>query len=229
MGHVRSVAVLFSASLAVAVALAQDDGGLPPEPPYETHVVTAEEIAEAKVARRSVLRFLFKKRAGLVARFTRIDPRFIKVGSELRVPTLPEGVKEYVPMPQRYPRADGVPKAIVILLDRQFLGAYENGRIVASHPISTGRPGYETPEGLYKVTKKDEAHKSSVYPEETNGGWPMPFALRFRGSEYWIHEGELKGHADSHGCVRMMPGEAKKLFDWADIGTPVRVFATYPQ
>jgi len=108
------------------------------------------------------------------------------------------------------------------VLDRQFAGAYEGGELVASYPMSSGKEGFRTPTGNYGVTKKDEDHVSSKYPEP-DGGWPMPWALRFKGTLYWMHGGDLPGYPASHGCVRLFPRDAEALFSWAEIGTPVRV------
>jgi len=195
------------------------------EPAFTTHVVSAEEVTAAKRQKTSVLRSLFRGRVELIVRFNRIDPRFVRVGTVLRVP---KGIRHYDPMPIAWPSAASSAKSIVIALDPQFLAAYEAGTLVASYPISSGRPGFETPVGRFSVTKMDEDHASSVYPEETGGGWPMPHALRFHRSEYWIHGGELKGFPDSHGCVRLLPKDAKALYAWAGIGIPVRVVATLP-
>jgi lipoprotein-anchoring transpeptidase ErfK/SrfK len=130
-----------------------------------------------------------------------------------------------VPLPASRPDLASEPRAILIVLDRQFLGAYEHGVLVASYPVSSGREGHETPTGRFRVTRKDATHVSSVYPEPT-GGWPMPWALRFYRSAYWIHGGELVGHPASHGCVRMFPEDAERLFAWAEIGTRVRIVRT---
>lgn len=229
---VRSV--LRAAALAAAfvilatggVAAAQDDpAAAPPEPRWTVHRVTRDEVRAAEAAGVTIYAHLFGVRASVVARFNRLDARFVRAGRRLRVPDLPAGA-DYVPLPARYPASDAEPRSILIVLDRQFLGAYEYGALVASYPVSSGREGYATPTGTrFRVTRKDADHHSSVYPEP-DGGWPMPWALRFYRSEYWIHGGELVGHPASHGCVRLFPEDAERLFGWAEIGTAVRVVRT---
>jgi len=91
----------------------------------------------------------------------------------------------------------------------------------------TGDREHVTPTGDYEVARKHKDHKSSKYPEP-DGGWPMPWALRFNGNAYWIHAGDMVGRPASHGCVRLFYDDAKELFEWADIGTKVKVVARLP-
>jgi lipoprotein-anchoring transpeptidase ErfK/SrfK len=208
----------------IGSAGAQDLTAVPQEPAWHPYRVTRADMRAAAQAQVSVYRQLFGEAAATVARFNRLDPRFVYPGTRLRVPDLPAGT-DYVPLPAEYPRAAADERSILIVLDRQFLGAYEHGRLVASYPISSGRDDHPTPPGRYRVTKMDADHRSSVYPEP-DGGWPMPWALRFRSSEYWIHGGELVGHPASHGCVRMFPEDAERLFGWASLGIRVRVVSS---
>ncbi len=195
---------------------------VPAEPKWTAHKVTAQEAREARKAKVDIYTHLFGKQAANVARFNRLDARFVWAGRVLRVPDLPADAV-YTPLPAVYEPAAADRKSILIDLKRQFLGAYENGKLVASYPVSSGRAGRGTPAGSkFKVTLKDADHASSVYPEP-DGGWPMPWALRFHRSEYWIHAGDLVGYPASHGCVRLFEADAKALFDWTDIGTPVRI------
>lgn len=204
---------------------AEDEGYAPPtDPGSEIRTVTAGEVRAARKAGTDVLTHLFGTRAGTVARFNRIDPRFVRPGRRLRVPDIPEG-QGYVPVPRRYRDAEPHERFILIVLDRQFIGAYAQGRLVASYPVSTGERGHRTPVGDTAISWKDPDHVSSKYPEP-DGGWPMPWAMRFRGTAYWIHAGDLPGRAASHGCVRMFAADAEALYGWTDVGTPVRVVRT---
>lgn len=205
----------------IGSAEAQDLTAAPPEPAWHPYRVRSADIRAAEAGHVSIYQHLFHEAASTVARFNRLDPRFVYAGMRLRVPELPAGT-DYVPLPAQYPRAAADERSILIVLDRQFLGVYERGRLVASYPVSSGRDDHPTPPGTYRVTRMDADHHSSVYPEP-NGGWPMPWAMRFRSSEYWIHGGELVGHPASHGCVRMFPEDAQRLFAWAQLGTRVRV------
>lgn len=76
-------------------------------------------------------------------------------------------------------------------------------------PVSTGRAGYVTPRGVYRAQRLARMHYSRKYDMS-----PMPHSIFFRGG-YAIHgTGAVKrlGTPASHGCVRLAPGNAAKLF-----------------
>lgn len=203
---------------------AQDMLVLPDEPSWHWHRLTRAQVRAARAVEADVFTHVFGPLARSVARFNRLDPRFAYAGMRIRVPELADGA-EYSPMPASYPPAAAHDRYILLALDRQFLGVYERGALVASYPISSGREGYKTPTGTFRVTRKDATHVSSRYPEPT-GGWPMPWALRFYRSEYWMHGGELVGRPASHGCVRLFPADAEALFAYAQVGDRVRIVRT---
>jgi len=194
---------------------------IPSEPAWHVHRVSKAEAASARSAKMPVLESLFGKQAENVARFNRIDSRFVYWGTRLRVPELPEGVT-YSPMPLAYPASADKDEFILVALDVQFLGVYERGQLVASYPISSGKEDYLTPAGNFKVNRKCPDCKSSLYPEP-DGGAPMPWGLRFLWSSYWIHGGDLVGGPASHGCVRMFAKDAEALYNRTPVGTAVKV------
>ncbi len=75
-------------------------------------------------------------------------------------------------------------------------------------PVSTGKEGFETPTGDYHPTWLSEHHRSSQYDA------PMPYAVFFTGG-YAIHATSAVadlGKPASHGCVRLAPEYAAKLY-----------------
>jgi L,D-transpeptidase catalytic domain len=77
-------------------------------------------------------------------------------------------------------------------------------------PISSGRSGFHTPHGYYKPTSLQRMHYSRKYHMS-----PMPHSIFFRGG-YAIHgtyETRALGRPASHGCVRLAPANAAKLFE----------------
>jgi len=76
-------------------------------------------------------------------------------------------------------------------------------------PVSTARSGYRTPRGSFAPTGLQRMHYSSKYDMS-----PMPYSIFFRGG-YAIHGtyavGAL-GRPVSHGCVRLSPAHAARLF-----------------
>ena len=119
-------------------------------------------------------------------------------------------------------------RKILIDTNNQTLTAFLSGIPINKFPISSGKPGYETPSGVYHIKNKNPRAWSYTYHL-----W-MPYWLGFIGSAYGIHElpewpGGLKegeghlGRPVSHGCVRLGVGPAEWLYNWADIGTEVVV------
>lgn len=74
--------------------------------------------------------------------------------------------------------------------------------------ISSGRQGFRSPNGVYRPTRLEKNWYSRKY------GGAMPYAVFFRGG-YAIHGtnavGAL-GRPASHGCIRLHPANAAKLF-----------------
>lgn len=141
-----------------------------------------------------------------VARFNRVDRRHAYAGGSIKVPRVMEEIRDFTPMPLRYPLAEGEAKFILVDLSEQFLGAYEQGRLVFSTPIATGEAENETPTGEFRITAFHRHHQSSAYfIEDTDIPYPMDYALRFHvsrmGVSYWIHGRDLPGYPASHGCI----------------------------
>ena len=82
-------------------------------------------------------------------------------------------------------------------------------------PITSGRPGYRTPVGVYKVLWKDIDHWS----KEFNG--PMPYSVFFTNSGIAFHEGSLS--VPSHGCIHLSHAAAVKFFNRLQPGNVVAV------
>jgi len=134
-------------------------------------------------------------------------------------------------------------------LSAQTATLYQDGEVVYTSPISSGRFGHPTPVGDFEVIEKDPNHKSTLYGKivDSRGGVvkssadcatpvphgchfeqaPMKWFLRFDGAA-GMHAGILPGYPASHGCVRMPIAKAKQFYDIATVGTPVHVHGTPP-
>jgi len=119
-------------------------------------------------------------------------------------------------------------KQIVVDLSKQEAFAYENGRLVFSGWVSTGKPGHRTPTGYFRVLEKDIDHVSSKYPRP-NGGAKMHYALRINNYGIAMHLGYVPNYPASHGCIRMQNGFAQKMYHWANVGTPVLIKGIPPR
>lgn len=144
-------------------------------------------------------------------------------------------------MPDRH---SGRP-SIVVSLRAQEAYLYRGNVLVASSRISSGREGYRTPTGRFRVTRKDIDHRSSLYGDYVDGsgkivranvdtrrdrktphshfvGAPMPYFLQFSPG-YGLHQGYLPGEPASHGCIRLPYWKARQFYNTASIGTPVTI------
>jgi lipoprotein-anchoring transpeptidase ErfK/SrfK len=115
-------------------------------------------------------------------------------------------------------------RSILVSISSQRIYAYEDGELVHSHIVSTGLPDTPTVLGDYSVyvkyTADDMSGPDYFLPQVP---WTMYF---FQGyaihGTYWHNS---FGRPMSHGCVNLPVDEAQWFFDFASVGTPVRVIA----
>jgi lipoprotein-anchoring transpeptidase ErfK/SrfK len=119
-------------------------------------------------------------------------------------------------------------KEILVFIDEQILVAMENGEEIYSFDIVTGREGKETTAGVYKIFKKHEKYTSKKYGSE------MPYTMFFSKDGKAIHGTQmatlrsylhsyLTESVGSQGCIGLTDDNAKAMFEWAPVGTPVVV------
>ena len=113
----------------------------------------------------------------------------------------------------------------------QWKAINADGKVVRTGRASGGR-GYcpdikrscRTPSGTYSViSKSGPACRSSRYPVG-KGGAPMPYCMFF--SKYYAIHGsyEVPNRNASHGCIRVVPSDARWLYqNFVDIGTKIVV------
>lgn len=102
--------------------------------------------------------------------------------------------------------------AIVVTIDKstQTMVVEQDGRALYQWPVSTGKAGYDTPNGKYKAFRMERDHYSKEWDEA-----PMPFSIFFTQKGHAIHgsmDTKRLGSPASHGCVRLLPANAEKLF-----------------
>ncbi len=139
------------------------------------------------------------------------------------------------------------PPSIRISLGQQRARFYKGGTLVGISQISSGREGFKTPTGSYKITQKSANHRSNLYgvwktsdgtvinndvdvrktpnppPGARYEGAPMPYFMRITSSGVGMHAGYLPGFPASHGCIRMPEKMAQHFFHHVRHGTPVTV------
>jgi hypothetical protein len=85
-----------------------------------------------------------------------------------------------------------------------------DGKVKHVWPVSTGASGYDTPTGSFRPFRLEEDHFSAEWDNA-----PMPHSIFFTGEGHAIHGTQYVGSLGrraSHGCVRLAPGNAAKLF-----------------
>ena len=117
------------------------------------------------------------------------------------------------------------PSLIVVASTRtHYLRVYYKRRLQWTWPISTGRPGDDTPDGTYVTIDKGN-------PVDMVGpgyNLEVPWSVRFTWSGDYIHDaywsvGEQGVTNVSHGCVNTSPAHAQQYYELAVPGDPVTV------
>ena len=93
--------------------------------------------------------------------------------------------------------------------------------------VSTARSGYRTPRGTYRPYQLLRMHYSHKYHMS-----PMPYSIFFAGG-YAIHgtyETASLGRPVSHGCIRLAPGNAARLFHMVQVeGAEITISGAPPR
>ena len=108
------------------------------------------------------------------------------------------------------------PIVVVVSIGEQRAYVYRNGIRIGVTTISSGRPGHQTPTGVFTVLQKDKDHHSTIYNNAA-----MPFTERLTWGGIALHAGGLPGYPSSHGCVHLPSAFAQHLFDVSPKGMVV--------
>jgi lipoprotein-anchoring transpeptidase ErfK/SrfK len=115
-------------------------------------------------------------------------------------------------------------------LKEQTLTAYEGDQEVFATLVSTGKPGFATPPGIYRVWSKIR-HATMNGRREPYHVEEVPDVMFFHGSDalhgaFWH---DAFGSPITHGCVNLSPRDADWLFAWAPPAIPAAWHAVLPQ
>lgn len=110
------------------------------------------------------------------------------------------------------------PVLMVVSIDDQMAYVYRNGVQIARSTVSTGRPGKETPTGVFTVLQRKVEHESSIYK-----GAQMPYMQRLTWSGIAMHAGDLPGYPASGGCIRLPYAFSQKLYGIMHNGATVAI------
>jgi peptidoglycan hydrolase-like protein with peptidoglycan-binding domain len=110
-------------------------------------------------------------------------------------------------------------------LTRQTTWVMKDGRVYRPPTITrTGKKGYVTPAGTFTVNKRTRNEWSDPYHV-----W-LPYWQRFVGGRgfhqttTYIHDKSI----GSHGCVNLLPADARAYWDIGRMGMTVQVFGRRP-
>lgn len=183
-----------------------------------THVVQRGETLSSIALRHGVTISALAQANGLR------NTHLIYVGQRLSIPANGSLAAPVSPAP-------ATSKLIEIDISDQRMTVWESGWVKWHWVCSTGEPGRPTSVGRFSVISKIPTAYSSYY------GLQMPFWLGI----YWagtsqngIHalpilaNGQtlwagLLGRRVSYGCIILDTGNARALYYWADLGTPVHI------
>lgn len=138
-------------------------------------------------------------------------------------------------------------KVIVVSLTEQTLRMYQDGTLVGMMLVVTGQPAAQTPPGLWHVLNK---RKDATFTSSEKPGDPLYYppthiyyAMLYKEGGYYLHDatwrkyfgpGANMPHDDytspgfsnvgSHGCINMNLDNARKLYNWVEVGIPVVVY-----
>ena len=116
-------------------------------------------------------------------------------------------------------------------LTQQLLTVYDGTNPLRTIVVTTGMAGWETPPGWFSIVSRvaNETMTSGAIGAEdffrlddvlftqyfTDYGHALHFA--------WWRTKETIGRPGSHGCVNLLLDDARYLWDWANIGTPILI------
>jgi len=160
----------------------------------------------------------------IIKRVNRIDEAHLIIGKKILIPSDWEKAKKFLPVPQFLKEARKSERAVYIFLDKQYFGAYQNGRLVFWGPISSGNQKKPSPKGAFKVILKQKKRKSKEVP-----GANMPYSVQFSERGHILHAQSMPGRPASHGCIRLLMLDAIKLFNWIQTNDPVILTKAVPK
>lgn len=140
------------------------------------------------------------------------------------------------------------PDEVVVKVSLNSKNAYvlEGNRLLLATPVTVGTAEKPTPKGNFKVFRKIADKRSYTYgfhvgegtirpgvAKDTPKGWryvgfPMPYWVEFAPG-YGFHAGGVWPQPRSHGCLRVHPTVAPKLYALCKVGTPILIADAHPE
>ncbi len=116
------------------------------------------------------------------------------------------------------PRRTAGGRVIEVFRSRGVTLLVDQSRLVRAVHSSSGKPGFQTPAGTYRVFRQEL--RSWSYPYHV---W-LPYASYFNGGIAFHSSDDVPSTPASHGCVRIPSPEAAGVYAFATLGTRVVVY-----
>ncbi|QQR54606.1 L,D-transpeptidase [Candidatus Peregrinibacteria bacterium] len=128
---------------------------------------------------------------------------------------------------------EGLERNLLIDLSDQMMRARFGEKTVWSMQISSGAWDTPTPTGNYEILTKQELRIGAKWPHyrmpyfqlwdwRGYGIHALPY-LANDGGTFWSEAWNHIGIPVSHGCIRTLPDDAVKMYEFTEIGTPLTV------
>ncbi len=127
--------------------------------------------------------------------------------------TLKRLVKSETPNPGK----GGASDRLVVSLKRQVLYIVKGDEVKRTIAIASGRAGFSTPRGRYKIYRKER----NSYSNEFNVN--LPWASYFVRGIAFHASNDVARRPASHGCIRVPPPFAREVYRDAPLGREVVV------
>jgi hypothetical protein len=141
------------------------------------------------------------------------------------IPTYSEDL--FVAPKAKTPKRGNGERWIEVDLSSQYLIAWEGDVSIYETYVSTGREGFETPPGSYRIlVKLEKQTMEGVLGGEYYNVPDVPWVQYFTNFGHAIHGAYWHnnfGYVMSHGCVNLPMDFAEWLYTWTSIGTRVEI------
>jgi len=138
-------------------------------------------------------------------------------------------------------------KIVVVSLYEQAMRVYQNGKLIKSFLVTTGRPERPSPPGTWWVEGKQSPTVFKATVPKSSPYWypdtPINYAMQYHSDGYFLHDSWWRSdygpgtnfpHQDSsgdsfssygsHGCVNIQESNAAWLYNFVSLYTPVLVY-----
>lgn len=179
-------------------------------------------------------------------------PEFPLLSSQFQIPRRPlvvlPATSSQAPLYVWHGSGQPGPLSVNIDLSEQKAYLFKSGQNVGWTYVATGRSGFATPTGTFRIMEKIADKRSNRYGMivDRNGdvvnsnatagvsrippggrfvGARMPYWMRITGYGVGLHAGPIPrpGSTASHGCIRLPRDFAETIFDNASVGTRVTI------